>query len=75
MRQREGGVVQSVCVSPEFPEDIQVIVKDFDCDGDTSNPNIHPDENGDMCEWYTWDTKNLETLTDQSLIEISKTKE
>lgn len=51
----EGGVIQSI---DDIPEDIEVHVKDFDCDSEPGEEsNIQRNEDGD-CYWFSvWSSK------------------
>jgi hypothetical protein len=44
----EGGVIQHTVI----PKGVQVIVRDYDCEG---CEDVTKDENGDDCVVHTWD--------------------
>lgn len=60
-----GGLVQSVSVSLELAFDVQVIVRDYDCEERTDHPHIRQDSNGDFCEIQRWEEKDFAILTDR----------
>jgi len=46
----EGGVIQNIC---DIPEDIQIVVRDFDVDGSEDNLTEYE---GDECVESTWES-------------------
>jgi hypothetical protein len=60
-----GGVAYPAYISPFLQDKTEVVIQDYDIEGNEDHLILESDEDGKLCSWEKWDGTEIEPIPDE----------